>query len=135
EASPSNDTASGTVPEVGVTVADAVGAMFDPAEAGITNSVTLCAGTLVVNDVPEKLASERCAIAFADVSCHACATPRCAKFERLTVTGVDPESTLLTTMTVSAPSEARTAANAESVSGFGTEAEQLVSPKAERLPS
>src|SRR4051812_18767447 len=103
--------------------------MLPPADAGRTKRVTLCAGTEVVNDVPEKLASARCAIAFADVNCHAWAMPRCATPERLIVTGVEPLSALLMTITVSAPSAVRTAAKAESVSGFGTVAATLVSPK------
>ena len=74
-------------------------------------------------------------IAFAEVSCQACAMPCAAKLATLSVTGVVPESTLLTTITVSAPSVERTAAKAESTSGLGTLAATLVLPKPERLPS
>jgi hypothetical protein len=101
----------------------------------MTYKVILCAGTEVVNADPLKATSARCVIAFADVSCHACALPAAAKLARFTVTGVEPVSTLLMTITVIAPSDARVAANAERLSGFGALAETLVSPKADLLPS
>ena len=60
--------------------------------------------------------------------------PVVAKLARLMVTGVLP-CCLLMTMTVSAPSEQRSAANDERSSGFATVAATLVSPKVESLPS
>src|ERR1035438_4043487 len=65
---------------------------------------------------------------------YACAVPLVGKFARLMATGVLP-CCLLITMTVSAPSEERTAAKDESLSGFATVTETLVSPNVESLPS
>src|SRR6188472_1967620 len=101
----------------------------------MTYKVILCAGTEVTKLDPAKLTSDKCVIAFAEVSCHACAPPAAAKFARFTVTGVEPDNTLLMTMTVIAPSDARVAANADRLSGFGALAETLVSPNADLLPS
>ena len=98
---------------------------------GSTNKVTLCAGTVVLKLDPVKAASARRVMAFAEVSCQARATPVAEKLARLRVTGVVPESTLLTTITVIAPSLERCAAKAERASGLGTLAVTLVSPKVE----
>src|SRR6185295_7920080 len=100
----------------------------------MTYKVILWAGTDVAKVDPPKLMSDKRVIAFAEVSCHACALPAAAKFARFTVTGVEPVSTLLMTITVIAPSDARVAANADRLSGFGTLAETLVSPNADLLP-
>ena len=73
---------------------------------------------------------------FAAVSCQACAAAPGAKFARVTVTGVAPDRTFATTMTVSAPSVARSAANTETSSALADEiARTLVSPNVERFPS
>ena len=74
-------------------------------------------------------------IAFAEVSCHAWAVPLPEKFASDMVTGVLPLRTFEITITVSAPSEVRWAANAARLSGLGTLACTLLSPKADRLPS
>jgi hypothetical protein len=68
-------------------------------------------------------------------SCQTWAIVPAAKFARLTVVDVVPLSAFETTMTVSAPSLARSAAKAAITSGFGPEAATDVSPNAERLPS
>src|SRR4029077_1378367 len=112
----------------------AVGGVFGIPPA-TTYRVMLCAGTLTAKLDPAKLTSARRVIAFALVSCHVCATPDAAKLARFTVTGVAPESTLLITITVMAPSSARVAANADRLSGLGTDAATLVSPNVDLLPS
>ena len=53
----------------------------------------------------------------------------------LTVVVVAVDNCLLITMTVKAPSDDRTLANADTVSGFGTDADTLVSPNVDLLPS
>ena len=70
----------------------------------------------------------------AELICQACAVAFAVKPAKFTVTGVLP-CCLLITITVSAPSVPRTAANAERLSGFATAAETLVSPNVELLPS
>ena len=74
-------------------------------------------------------------IAFAEVNCHTWAEPDGVKLARLTVTGVVPLNTLLITITVIAPSDDRIAANADRLSGLAVDAETLVSPNPEFLPS
>jgi hypothetical protein len=59
------------------------------------------------------------------------ADPDAAKWAMFRLTDVLPLSTLLITITVIAPSLVRSAAKAERLSGFGTVAETLVSPKVE----
>src|SRR5689334_3209411 len=74
-------------------------------------------------------------------SCHSWAVPAPAKLLRLIVIVVVADGLLgsyrflLTTMTVRAPSDARTDAKASTWSGLATEALTLVSPKPEPLPS
>src|SRR5437773_4518738 len=129
-------TCSGTVPLVGLAEATSTGGWFVVVLlAAITNSVTLCGGTVATKLDPPKLKSARRVIEFDDVSCHACAAPLAAKLAKFSVIGVAPERTLLTTITVSAPSLERCAANTESASGSGALAATLVSPKPDRLPS
>src|SRR6266571_4456753 len=135
EALPSNVTVSGAMPLVGFAEAAATGGAFGTPPAATTKRVTLCAGTVALNAPPVTLTSLSRVIAFAEVSCQACALAPAEKFERFTVTGVLPESTLLITITVRAPSLERTAAKLERLSGFGTLATALVSPKADLLPS
>jgi hypothetical protein len=77
----------------------------------------LCEGTVTLKLLPLKFTSERRAIALLDVSCQTCAMPEGEKFCRLTVTGVDPE-TLLMTMSVAALSPDRCAPKAARVSGL-----------------
>ena len=76
-------------------------------------------------------------MAFEEVSWITCAVVPATKFAKFKfkVSSVLPERTLLITMTVSAPSDARNAANAERLSGAGAIAETLVSPNADPLPS
>ena len=131
---PLKETASGAIPDVGVAVAEATGGWFEP-PAGITNSVMLCCGTVRATVEPLTGTSERCVIVFADVSCQTWALVPAPKFTSESVTGVEPDSTLFTTITVSAPSLERVAANADSESGSGTVAETLVSPNVDLLPS
>src|SRR5436309_2137879 len=135
EALPSNVTVSGAVPLAGFAEAAATGGAFGAPPPGTTKRVTLCAGTVAVNAPPATLTSLSRVIAFAELSCHTCAPEPAGKFARFTVTGVLPERTLLTTMTVRALSLERTAAKLERLSGFGTLAATLVSPKADLLPS
>ena len=104
--------------------------------AGSTKSVMLCAGTVVANALlPTATSASRVmAVCAVELICQACAAAPDEKLAKFTVTGVLP-CCLLITITVSAPSEARTAANVERLSGFATVAETLVSPKVEFLPS
>src|SRR6202008_468114 len=95
---------------------------------GITNRVMLCAGSVAVIVVPDTGTSATRVMALALVSCQACAGARGVKFAMLTVAVVVVED-LLMAISVSAPSAVRTAANAETVSGFGTAAATLTSPK------
>src|ERR1035438_3172072 len=95
----------------------------------------LCEGTvslrmLFVNDT-----SARWVMILADVSCQRCAEPVALKLATLALTGVALLRSLLMTMSVSAPSEVRTALNAERLSGFGTDVRTLVSPNVDLLPS
>ena len=63
--------------------------------AGTTNSVTLCAGSVATMLLPLSARSARRVMVLADVSCQACAVPRCVKFARLIVAGVVPDRCLL----------------------------------------
>jgi hypothetical protein len=132
-----NATVNGALPDVGVADALATGGWLAGApDAGITKSVTLCAGTLATKPEPDTVTSASRVIAFDAVSCHACAGDPAEKFARFTVTGVEPESTFEITITVSAPSVDRSAAKTDTLSGFAVEiARTLVSPNPERLPS
>ena len=123
------------LPTVAANPVGAVGGVVT-VPAGITNSVMLCEGTVVVMVLLATATSARRAmdVCDAELICQACAVPVVAKFARLTVTGVLP-CCLLITITVSAPSELRIEANAERLSGFAVAAETLVSPKVEFLPS
>jgi len=94
-----------------------------------------CAGTVAEKPPAPTATSARREIEFEEVSCHTWAAAPGAKPEILTVTGVLPESTLLTTITVSAPSDDRSAAKADRLSGFGTVAETLGSPNEDLFPS
>src|SRR5262245_14168871 len=96
----------------------------------------LCAGTLVDNDPPATAMSVRCVIALDEVSCHRCAAAPAVKFVRLTVTGVEPDSTFEITITVSAPSLDRSAANTERLSALEVDvALTLVLPNVDLLAS
>ena len=88
------------------------GMLFLP--GAITNRVMLCEGTVVVIELlaMATLPSEVMVPWLAEAICQACAVPVVGKFARLTDTGVLP-CCLLITMTVSAWSEERTAANDE----------------------
>ena len=57
------------------------------------------------------------------------------KFVKLIVTVALALSCLLITIAVNAPSDERTAANAETLSGLGAVADTLVSPKLDSFPS
>ena len=105
-------------------------------EAGSTNKVMLCEGTVVVIALFATARSARWEIEVcaAELICQAWAVPWGEKFARLNVTGVLP-CCLLITITVNAASELRTAANADRLSGFATVAETLVSPNVDLLPS
>jgi hypothetical protein len=75
-------------------------------------------------------------MALADVSCQALAVSRFGKLARAMVAGVVPFSCLLITITVTAPSEVRCAANTDTASGFGAAAAAtLVSPNDDLPPS
>src|SRR5207248_5251520 len=111
-----------------------VGAVSWP-PAGTTSSVMLCGGSVTASAEPATATSGRRAIVLAAVSCQARAAPPETKLAMLITAGVLPDDDLLTTMTVSAPSDDRNAANAATASGLGAVAATLVSPKAERLPS
>src|SRR5437762_3037300 len=81
ELPPSNVTASGAMPVVGAAVARATGGWLTGAPDGdITNSVTLCAGTLVDSAAPDTATSASRVIVFEAVSCHAWAAAAGAKF-------------------------------------------------------
>ena len=109
--------------------------MPEVAAPGTTTIVMLWAGTVSARLLPETARSGRRLIALAEVSCQREALPRGLKPASDSVTVVEPDSTLLITTTVNAPSAARTAAKADSSSGLGTAALTLVSPKAPPLPS
>ena len=103
--------------------------------AGITKSVTVCAGSVAARLPPETATSARRVIAFDASSCQAWAADPAAKLERFSTRAALPVRRLCTTMTVSAPSSERNAAKAESVSGSGAVARTLTSPKADLAPS
>src|SRR5581483_750046 len=131
---PSKATLSGAAPKVGEAVSAATGGWFALA-AGSTNKVTLWGGRVAAKLLPVKLTSARRVMAFAAVRRQTWALPLCGKLAMLSVAGVLPERYLLITMIVSAPSLERSAANTETLSGFGPEAATLVSPKVDLLPS
>src|SRR6266850_1683085 len=95
--------------------------------AGRTKSVMLWAGTELLIVFALTATSESRLIVLAAVSCHTCAVPAPGEFVSAMLIGLLPLNTLLTTMTVNAPSEERTAPNAERLSGFGTVAATPVS--------
>src|SRR5262245_28843384 len=106
--------------------------------AGTTNSVTLGDGSVAENVLPATGTSARWAMEVpAPVSCHTCALGPGVNPAMPTSTEAAglPASCLLITMTVSAPSEARRAAKAATVSGSGATAETLVSPNVDFAPS
>src|SRR4051794_21205695 len=117
----------------------AVAAKFvgaDGAETpGMTRSVMLCAGSESDSEELATATSARCAMAFVEVSCQRCADAPAVKFARFTVVVVEPLSTFATSISVSALSEERMAANAATSSGFGTPAATLTSPNFECAPS
>ena len=111
-----------------------VGGLGGAELAGTTNNVMLCAGSVTPKLVPLRadVGEARDRVGRRELpdlrrAAHA------AKLARLTVTGVLADRYLLTTMTVSAPSAERTAAKAETVSGFGDVAATLVSPKVDSV--
>src|ERR1035438_9788647 len=95
----------------------------------------LCEGTVSVRRPLANEMSARRVMILADVSCQRCAEPVALKLARLALTGVALLRSLLMTMSVSAPSDVRTALNAERLSGFGTDVRTLVSPNVDLLPS
>src|SRR5690242_12762758 len=99
-----------------------------------TYSVILCAGTLLVRELPANARSLRRVSWFAAVSCQTLAVPRAVTPRKETITGV-LAVVLLMTISVRAWSDERSAANAARLSGFATAAETLVSPKADFAPS
>src|ERR1017187_7610860 len=105
------------------------------APAGRTNSVMLWAGTVSIKVLPVRPTSLRRLMELAEVSCHTWAVPAPKKLVRLRATIAVALNCLLMTITVSAPSEDRSAAKAETMSGFGSEVLTLLSPKADLLPS
>src|SRR5215510_5980505 len=102
---------------------------------GITKSVMLWAGSVAVSVAPGIARSARRVMTLVAVNCQACAVPRFVKFTIPTLAVVLADEDLLIAITVSAPSDVRTAAKAETVSGFGTPAATLVSPNVDLLPS
>src|SRR6185436_12792397 len=84
-----NATVSGTMPDVGVPDATAIGGALG-VPAGNTSSVMLCAGAVKFTLEFEKLRSARCVMAFADVNWYTWAEPVAAKLLRAIETGVDP---------------------------------------------
>src|ERR1039458_4547165 len=103
--------------------------------AGSTKSVMLCAGTVLLKPLSGKLRSPSRLMALADVNCQTWAVPFARKLLSVTDAVALDVSCLLMTISVSAPSEERTAANVATLSGFGPVAETLVSPKVDLLPS
>src|SRR5215813_2632374 len=125
------------MPEVGVALTTALGGRFGWLD-GTTKSVTLGDGTVSPKLVPPNAMSacrRMATVEFTLASCQTCAVPAEAKCARLTVMDVWLERNLLTTMTVSAPSEVLCAAKADTLSGFGPPAATLISPKVDLLPS
>src|SRR5262245_51490227 len=110
-----------------------VGGLIGPLP-GTTNSVMLCGGSVAVSTAPEIVRSASRVMTLVAVSCHACAAPRGVKLA-MEIAAVVPDDALLIAITVSAPSSVRTAANADTASGFGTTAATLVSPNVDLLPS
>ena len=104
--------------------------------AGITSSVMLWDGTVVETELFDTFTSAKWVIDVwdAELICQACAVPEVEKFARLSVTGVLP-CCLLINITVNAPSDWRSDANADRLSGLATFASTLVSPKVESFPS
>ena len=93
---------------------------------GITNNVMLCAGSVVLSAwAPETGTSASRAMVLAAVTCQASAVVPCAWFAMVIVVAA-AAVVLLIRMTVSAPSPARSAAKAATVSGFGAAAATLV---------
>ena len=123
------------MPTVAANPVGAAGGLVGGPDA-ITNNVMLCAGTVVLIALLTMAASAKCEIEVwvAELICQTCAVPGFVKFARLTVTDAALVY-LLMTITVSALSEVRWAANAERLSGLATVVDTLVSPKVERLPS
>src|SRR6516162_3947559 len=96
-------------------------------------SVMLWGGTVLLKVFPVNAKSLSRVIVFALVSCQTCAVFAGRKFVKFNSTGVVLVNCLLITIAVSAPSLERSAANAETLSGFGTVALTLVSPKVDLL--
>src|SRR5258708_26849013 len=111
------------------------GAVMSVVIARITSRVMLCGGRVSERELLLMAASGRWVIVLAAVSCQTCAFPLALKLLTFTVEGVVPVSSLDTIMTVNARSTLRAAANAETLSGLGTEALMLVSPKVLFAPS
>src|ERR1039458_8432901 len=97
--------------------------------AGRMNKVMLWAGRLLVMVDPVKLRSLSRTMVLAAVSCQTWAEPAWVKLVRLIVGRAPAVSCLLITMMVRAPSEERSAAKMETLSGFGPVALTLISPK------
>ena len=123
------------VPETGAAAIEATGGAFDDVERRTTKSVTDWGGRETeIAPVAVPTSATR-VMAFDEVSCQRSAVPEGTKFASVIVAGVEPESALLITITVSAPSAVRSAAKAETVSGVGAVARTLTSPKVDRAPS
>src|ERR1041385_3094106 len=100
-----------------------------------TKRVMLWGGSVLVMVVPVKLKAPRFEMVLTAVNCQSCPVPLGRKLFTLTETAAAVESCLLITMRVSAPSAERVAAKADTLSGLGTAAATLTSPKADLLPS
>src|SRR5262245_43049307 len=126
------------MPDVGVAVAAAVGGWLVVPDVGITKSVTLWAGTDTLMLPAVTLALEG-PVSAPEASCQPWAVDWAEKFAMLIVTLVVPESAFEITITVSAPSKERWAANDESVSEESTPPAvavslTLVSPNVDLFP-
>src|SRR5215831_16693584 len=105
------------------------------AAGAITSRVMLCMGADRLKLAPLKLRSLSRVIELVAVNCHTWATPAAEKFARFIAASEVAVKLLLITITVSAPSLDRSAANEDRVSGSGTESETLTSPNVDFAPS
>jgi len=105
------------------------------AEAGKTKRLMLWAGTVALKLLPLTAISDSFEMVFAEVNCQTLATPEFVKLARFAVVVALAPNCLLITRIVSAPSDERRAAYADTLSGLGTMAVTLVSPKPDLAPS
>src|SRR6185503_4909398 len=129
EPAPLKLTVSGATPEAGEAETWATGGWL-PVPAGMTKRVTLWAGSESLR-VPLATPTDVGPLIALDVSRQNWALGLAAKFDRLMVTGVEPDKYLLMTISVRAPSDDRWAAKAATLSGLGPVAATEVSPKAD----